>query len=297
MRRDYQSDPETRVENLGTIQLLAADGDFYAAWQNAFTEEHQIDTGMLRKRITIGQPPSILGFQIQRVAFSEAGQQLKINKPFKFDTEIYLDFFLDSKKTEIDAFKSEQDKKMAQLRRLEKELEHYADTPEQPGILTKLDMMITGFKEIEQKGKESQAYHIDYSKYGEVTVQQLIHMHEEARRSKVEEVKNIKKTIREIREELQDPHRKHREHPYYLHAILIHEGSSEQGHYYTYVYDRKRGHWWKMNDHTITIVAKEDEQAMLQEAFGAHPGKPTTSACNLFYMSPGIAGAIEEYQP
>ena len=27
--------------------------------------------------------------------------------------------------------------------------------------------------------------------------------------------------------------------PYYLHAILIHDGTAESGHYYSYIYDRK----------------------------------------------------------
>ena len=50
-----------------------------------------------------------------------------------------------------------------------------------------------------------------------------------------------------------------------------------------------------MNDHNVTKV--DNEQQMFQDAFGANPQKPTTSACNLFYMSPIIANAIDEYPP
>ena len=31
--------------------------------------------------------------------------------------------------------------------------------------------------------------------------------------------------------------------PYYLHAILIHEGSGDFGHYMAFIYDRKEEFW------------------------------------------------------
>ena len=53
--------------------------------------------------------------------------------------------------------------------------------------------------------------------------------------------------------------------PYYLHAIVIHDGVADSGHYYVYIYDRKTMLWHKFNDFYSTIVAEED---VLSEAFG-----------------------------
>jgi ubiquitin carboxyl-terminal hydrolase 25/28 len=40
--------------------------------------------------------------------------------------------------------------------------------------------------------------------------------------------------------------------PYYLYSILIHEGSADSGHYYSYTYDIQSKTWRKYNDINIT---------------------------------------------
>jgi hypothetical protein len=32
--------------------------------------------------------------------------------------------------------------------------------------------------------------------------------------------------------------------PYYLHAILMHDGRADSGHYYSFIFDRKLNCWW-----------------------------------------------------
>lgn len=60
---------------------------------------------------------------------------------------------------------------------------------------------------------------------------------------------------------------------------MIHDGLAENGHYYSYVYDRVLKVWWKLDDHRVSQV---DEQQVMSEAFG---GEGYKSACNLFYIS------------
>ena len=60
---------------------------------------------------------------------------------------------------------------------------------------------------------------------------------------------------------------------------MIHDGLAENGHYYSYIFDRVLGHWWKLDDHRVT---KADEAELMAEAFG---GEGYKSACNLFYIS------------
>jgi ubiquitin carboxyl-terminal hydrolase 25/28 len=49
---------------------------------------------------------------------------------------------------------------------------------------------------------------------------------------------------------------KTKEHPYYLHAIVIHDGTADSGHYYSFIFDRKVNKWYRFNDHNVSV---EDE--------------------------------------
>ncbi len=44
--------------------------------------------------------------------------------------------------------------------------------------------------------------------------------------------------IRKLEKVLKQPYLELNERPYYLHGILIHDGLAENGHYYSYIYDR-----------------------------------------------------------
>jgi uncharacterized UBP type Zn finger protein len=50
-----------------------------------------------------------------------------------------------------------------------------------------------------------------------------------------------------------------------LHAILIHDGLATNGHYYTYIYDRRIKQWWLMNDHKVSLVS---EDLVMKDALG-----------------------------
>ena len=88
---------------------------------------------------------------------------------------------------------------------------------------------------------------------------------------------------------LKQPYTQEKERPYHLHAIMIHDGLAENGHYYTYVFDRAQKVWWKLNDHN---VSQEKEETVLKEAFG---GEGYKSACNVIYISKHISDQLESY--
>ena len=81
-----------------------------------------------------------------------------------------------------------------------------------------------------------------------------------------------------------------KERPYYLHAIMIHDGVAENGHYYTYIYDRVKKMWWKLNDHRVSM---ETEEVVFSDALG---GEGYKSACNMVYMSKHIADQIDMHK-
>ena len=68
-------------------------------------------------------------------------------------------------------------------------------------------------------------------------------------------------------------------YPYHLHAILVHDGTAESGHYYAFVYDRKNDYWLRFNDHKVSI---EEESQVMKESKG---GFGKSCAYGLVYIN------------
>ncbi|NXI27315.1 UBP28 hydrolase, partial [Sterrhoptilus dennistouni] len=81
--------------------------------------------------------------------------------------------------------------------------------------------------------------------------------------------------------------------PYRLHAVLVHEGQANAGHYWAFVYDQLRKRWLKYNDILVTESSWEELE---RESFG---GLRNASAYCLMYISDHLshAGADEDEGP
>ena len=66
---------------------------------------------------------------------------------------------------------------------------------------------------------------------------------------------------------------------YQLHAVCIHDGSAESGHYYTFIKDHHQDVWREYNDIRVKVV---DEETVLNQAKG---GEGYKSAYWLVYIS------------
>ena len=104
------------------------------------------------------------------------------------------------------------------------------------------------------------------------------------------EIKRIEDKIRELENYMTVPKQegKTQEWPYYLHAIMIHDGVAEMGHFFTYVYDRVKKVWWKFND---CFVTQQKEEDVMLHALGGHG---YMSACGLVYISKHIAKQVDQ---
>ena len=102
------------------------------------------------------------------------------------------------------------------------------------------------------------------------------------------QIKRLQVEIEKLEKIVASPYIKDKERPYQLHAVLIHDGLAENGHYYSYIYDRVRKSWWQYNDHRTFQV--EEEQVM-REALGDTTAYK--SACNLVYISPLVSKQID----
>ncbi|SAM03003.1 hypothetical protein [Absidia glauca] len=52
---------------------------------------------------------------------------------------------------------------------------------------------------------------------------------------------------------------------YLLHAVFMHKGEANYGHYWLYILDHKTDCWWKFND---SLVTKVDEAEILRNTTG-----------------------------
>ena len=66
--------------------------------------------------------------------------------------------------------------------------------------------------------------------------------------------------------------------PYHLHAILVHTGFADGGHYFTYIFDRNQNKWRRYSDQEICEVSAEK---VFEDSFG---GQGLTSAYCLVYV-------------
>ncbi|XP_043357001.1 ubiquitin carboxyl-terminal hydrolase 28 isoform X4 [Dermochelys coriacea] len=70
-----------------------------------------------------------------------------------------------------------------------------------------------------------------------------------------------------------------RQVPYRLHAVLVHEGQANAGHYWAYIYDQPRKSWLKFNDISVTESSWEELE---RDSYG---GLRNASAYCLMYIN------------
>ncbi|XP_052553196.1 ubiquitin carboxyl-terminal hydrolase 28 isoform X10 [Tympanuchus pallidicinctus] len=101
-------------------------------------------------------------------------------------------------------------------------------------------------------------------------------------RSEIEQdVRDLKESIARVSlsidEMYSDPHLQ--QVPYHLHAVLVHEGQANAGHYWAFIYDQPRKSWLKYNDISVTESSWEELE---RDSFG---GLRNASAYCLMYIS------------
>ena len=47
-------------------------------------------------------------------------------------------------------------------------------------------------------------------------------------------------------------------HPYHLHAICVHDGSAQSGHYFAFIKDHFNNKWRRFNDIRVTDATEEE---------------------------------------
>jgi ubiquitin carboxyl-terminal hydrolase 25/28 len=78
-------------------------------------------------------------------------------------------------------------------------------------------------------------------------------------------VRSYRDQVAELDKKIELAYRDINKTPYYLYSLLIHEGSADTGHYYSYTYDLLAKKWRKYNDINVT---EEGEEQVLREGKG-----------------------------
>ncbi|XP_039600484.1 ubiquitin carboxyl-terminal hydrolase 25 isoform X2 [Polypterus senegalus] len=76
--------------------------------------------------------------------------------------------------------------------------------------------------------------------------------------------------------------------PYRLHAVLVHEGQANAGHYWAYIFNHHQRRWMKYNDISVT---KSSWEELVRDSFG---GYRNASAYCLMYINSNKPFLIEE---
>nr|XP_009927715.1 PREDICTED: ubiquitin carboxyl-terminal hydrolase 28 isoform X2 [Haliaeetus albicilla] len=76
--------------------------------------------------------------------------------------------------------------------------------------------------------------------------------------------------------------------PYRLHAVLVHEGQANAGHYWAFIYNQPRKSWLKYNDISVTESSWEELE---RDSFG---GSKNASAYCLMYISDKVSRFVAD---
>ncbi|XP_031412751.1 ubiquitin carboxyl-terminal hydrolase 28 isoform X3 [Meleagris gallopavo] len=103
-----------------------------------------------------------------------------------------------------------------------------------------------------------------------------------------QDVRDLKESIARVSLSIDemycDPHLQ--QVPYHLHAVLVHEGQANAGHYWAFIYDQPRKSWLKYNDISVTESSWEELE---RDSFG---GLRNASAYCLMYISDKVSHVV-----
>mmetsp|Transcript_21701 Transcript_21701/g.20808 ORF Transcript_21701/g.20808 Transcript_21701/m.20808 type:complete len:113 (+) Transcript_21701:1482-1820(+) len=78
--------------------------------------------------------------------------------------------------------------------------------------------------------------------------------------------------IKELNEQIAIAYKHMNKTPYYLHAIIVHDGNAQSGHYFAFIFDWFQKKWRKYNDIRITEVSEEEVFTNSNGVFGHSTG-------------------------
>ncbi|XP_026536832.1 ubiquitin carboxyl-terminal hydrolase 28 [Notechis scutatus] len=294
--------------------------------------EKEGESGPSKQAVTYTQErwftklPPVLTFELSRFEFNQSlGQPEKIHNKLEFPPVIYMDRFMYGNKEITQAKREEIGKLRDQMTILQQQLEKYlrygsgSDRFPLPDMLqsvlefarTKLSCaatMTTAETRAEKEpsetqtkpsrcpGETSEEPAAPREVISEDETSLVISCLQKWREEVEQDIEGLKTSMLMLSESMDHVYTDPQlcQVPYHLHAVLVHEGQANAGHYWAYIYSLPQRAWLKYNDIAVTESSWEELE---RDSFG---GLKNASAYCLIYVSkklPHFAAVYEDGRP
>uniref|UniRef100_A0A673L1J3 Ubiquitin carboxyl-terminal hydrolase n=1 Tax=Sinocyclocheilus rhinocerous TaxID=307959 RepID=A0A673L1J3_9TELE len=255
--------------------------------------------------------PPVLTFELSRFEFNQTlGRPEKIHNKLEFPSMLYMDRYMDRNR-DITRIKREEIRRLKEhLTVLQQRLERYLSYGSGPKRFPLADVLQYAMEFASSKPVcTSPLEDVDTTALPGGTTAQLppparqgsgsdLPMHPAPRHITEEELRVLEGCLHRWRSEVENDTRDlqasisriHRtielmysdksmmQVPYRLHAVLVHEGQANAGHYWAYIFDPHQQQWMKYNDISVT---KSSWEELVRDSFG---GYRNASAYCLMYI-------------
>ncbi|KAG0183416.1 ubiquitin-specific protease ubp2 [Apophysomyces sp. BC1021] len=229
------------------------------------------------REVTVSTFPPVLQIIVQRVQFDRATVNVyKSNSFVQFDKIIYLDRYcgnnfeaLADRRAQVTAWRKEIESNNRSIEQLTNNKAYPMPVP---------DMLeATAHILAEYRKEQNKDVHI-YEKALEV-------LQKEADTAK-NLIEQSTQTVQDLRSRIRSQYKDLTKLAYRIHAVFIHQGQANYGHYWVYIYDKPKDQWWKYND---SQVSKVDESEIFRDTTGS-----TANPYFLVYVKDEVSEALVE---
>ncbi|XP_070621753.1 ubiquitin carboxyl-terminal hydrolase 28 isoform X1 [Erythrolamprus reginae] len=327
----HEGKPFSKIETFGQYPLqVNGYKNLHECLEGAMVEKES-ESGPSRQAVTYTQEswftklPLVLTFELSRFEFNQSlGQPEKIHNKLVFPPVIYMDRFMYDNKGIIQAKREEigelKDRRTIVQQQLEKYLRYGSGSDRFPlpdmlqSVLdfarAKLSCAATTTTAGPKAEDERSETHAEPSRCpGETSEEPLppraisedemslvISCLQKWREEVEQDIEDLKASLLMLSDSMEhvyaDPQL--RQVPYHLHAVLVHEGQANAGHYWAYIYNQPQDTWLKYNDIAVTESSWEELE---RDSFG---GFKNASAYCLIYVSkklPHFTTVYDDRQP
>lgn len=211
------------------------------------------------REVTVKSFPPILQILVQRVQFDRATANVyKSNANIQLEKTIYLDRYADTnfdalkeRRVQVAAWRAELDKYKKQVATYSKSDACHIPIPD---MLEAARQILYDFSLEETSEEQKEKFNVA-----------LAVLQKEAQKTK-QLVQKGNAKIQALKQSIQKQYSDYTQLAYNLHAVFIHQGQANYGHYWVYIYDHKGDQWWKYND---SLVTKVNESEILHDTTGS----------------------------
>lgn len=285
-------DIEISPEAFGPLGVSPKDGNLYDGLENVLSsklENYKDQEGKVIEDVTkenwVEEQPGVLCIQIQRAQFNKETKRLeKNNEKFTFNDQIFIDRFLYKNRKTVQSIRQTVDNLKAQIKKLKLNLtsiesfnDNKTDLVESLGSSISFLTMLGSQDRIENFPNQlGDSLKGNYRQ--EISTLQKLQSSLRSEKVRLQnEIKTLEQRVKTSYSEIEKSR-------YNIFSIIMHSGTAESGHYYTFIKDGLI--WYKYNDFNVSKVEESEVYTM------AYGGGGNESAYCIFYQKESLTHTI-----